>query len=133
MARAPKSCPPPSSSVESHPPSVERSSASPVTVVAVCGGHRCEALRRMRDDGALADLRQAARASRPAVLVTAQCLQRCADGPVVLAGQGYELQRCLQVVPRQVIAPATDRDLQALVGALGVEQDARPCGGTAAS
>lgn len=123
MSRAPKSWPSPTSSVTAQASSSEeRSPDEQLTVVAVCGGHRCQALLGLRDDGGLERLRHAVRNSSRSVLVTAQCLQRCADGPVILVGEGGTEQGRLQVVPRQLIAPASAEQLHAVASALGVEE-----------
>jgi hypothetical protein len=129
MSRPPTSCPQPLL-----PAASQTGSGTPLTVVAVCRGHRCDALLRLRDDGALDGLRQAVQASSRAVLVVAQCLQRCADGPVVIVGEGHTDQQRLHIAPQQLIAPASADHLRALVRTLGgAEGQPAPDGGTTAS
>ncbi|MFJ6001668.1 hypothetical protein [Arthrobacter sp. NPDC092385] len=48
-------------------------------VIALCAGHRCAALTRTRRDGGLA---AAVARSSGGMLISAPCLQRCAEGAV---------------------------------------------------
>lgn len=53
------------------------------TLIALCEGHRCDALHRLADGQNGADrLRATITTSRGAVLVSAQCLGPCASGAV---------------------------------------------------
>jgi (2Fe-2S) ferredoxin len=52
-------------------------------IVALCAGHRCEALHRLADDRTGTDrLRTTVSGGRGAVLVTTPCLGACASGAV---------------------------------------------------
>lgn len=52
-------------------------------LVALCAGHRCEALHRLADDQTGADrVRTTIASGRGAVLVSAPCLGACADGAI---------------------------------------------------
>lgn len=67
-------------SAANHPPTSPDASGP---LVALCAGHRCEALHRLADDQTGADrLRSTVAAGRGAVLVTTPCLGACASGAV---------------------------------------------------
>ena len=69
---------------------MKRKNVTPMTgpgangpLVALCEGHRCDALHRLADGQTGADrLRSAIATSRGAVLVSTQCLGACASGSV---------------------------------------------------
>jgi hypothetical protein len=71
--------PPPTGAPGSTPPGTDASGP----LVALCAGHRCEALHRLATDGTGADrLRTTVARRSGAVLVSTQCLGACASGAV---------------------------------------------------
>jgi hypothetical protein len=65
-----------------------------VLLVAVCAGHRCQALRALREPSAAGSgscgqlLKEAVRRSPRAVLISTRCLGPCARGCVAAVGTG---------------------------------------------
>lgn len=67
----------------------------PLLVVAVCDGHRCRALRALRDDqpsgspGSSSLIREAVRTSRHTMMLSTTCLGPCAHAAVVAVGRAF--------------------------------------------
>ena len=65
----------------------------PLLVVAVCDGHRCRALRALREDPAVGMavsgslIREAVRTTRRSMMLSTSCLGPCAQAAVVAVGR----------------------------------------------
>jgi hypothetical protein len=89
------------------------------SVVAICQGHRCAALLASWQPEAMGRLRRAAQRSRLGVLVTTDCLGRCADGPVATVGTGHQVDGALRMTPSAVLGPVDAGAVQQLAAHLG--------------
>jgi hypothetical protein len=74
-------------------------------VVAVCRGHRCAALLDGQRPDPMDVLRAAARDSEHGLLLTTDCAQLCADGPVIAVGTGARAGGALRVATSVVLGP----------------------------
>ena len=88
------------------------------SVVAVCQGHRCAGLLASRQPAVMGLLRRAAQGSRLGVLVTTDCLGRCADGPVATVGTGRTVDGTLLLTPSAVLGPIDAGGVQELAAHL---------------
>ena len=79
--------------------------AAPSLVVAVCQGYRCRALLAGRQPAAMDVLRQAAQDSELGLLMTTDCADLCAHGPVVAVGTGRHAGGALRVTTSAVLGP----------------------------
>jgi (2Fe-2S) ferredoxin len=71
-----------------------------------------------REPQVLGLLRRAAQRSRLGVLVTTDCLGRCADGPVATVGTVREVDGALRVTPSAVLGPVDATNVQQLAAHL---------------
>lgn len=95
--------------------------AEPVRVVAVCQGHRCRALLAAQEPHGMTALREAVRHSHRGALVSTGCAGPCAQGPVVVLGEGLVDAGRLRTTPQAVLGPVRADQVRVLSGHLRSE------------
>lgn len=79
--------------------------SAPNPIVAVCQGHRCQALLSRQEPDGMAAIEGLARESRLGVVMSTPCAGACSHGPVVALGAAQELFGRKRVMLRDLLGP----------------------------